>query len=77
MNTEEATFSTPIRKQPTRHKTAAKPYSLQRFRNFVKHSEWDEVILAQEEWIDKMFLGLILVASIYFVPPVLVMLFLG
>jgi hypothetical protein len=77
MATEDMTYTTPLPRQTARYKTAARPRFLRRFRNFIKHSEWDEVILAQEEWIDKMFVGVILVASIYFVPPVLVMLFLG
>jgi hypothetical protein len=76
MATEELTFSSPMREQDARCKTITKPYSLRRFRYFIQHSNWDEVILAQEEWLDKMFVGVIIVASIYFIPPVLVMLFL-
>jgi hypothetical protein len=77
MTTEELTFSSHIRKRDAGYKTFARPYSLRRFRHFIKHTEWDEVIHTQEEWIENMFIGVIIVASIYFIPPVLVMLFLG
>lgn len=77
MVTEERTYSTPLRRRTTRHEAASGRYSVRQFRRFISHSGWDDVLLAQEEWIDKMFVGVILVASIYFVPPVLVMLFLG
>ena len=42
-----------------------------------EESDWDEVILAQEEWINRMCIGVIIVAALYFVPPVLTILFLG
>ena len=75
MTTEAITFSRHIREQDTRYKTSTKPNSLRRFRYFIEHSDWDEEILAQEEWIDKMCIGVIIVASL-FIAPVLVMLFL-
>ena len=77
MTTEATTFSTHIRGQDAVHKPFAKPTSLSRFRYFIEHSDWDEVILSQEEWIDNLCIGIIIVASVYFIPPLLVMLFLG
>ena len=76
MNTETMTFSRHIREQDVRCKTFTKPNFLQRFRHFIEHSDWDDVILAHEEWIDKICVSVIIVASLYFVPPILVTLFL-
>ena len=76
MTIEATTFSTQIRGQDARYKAFTKPNSLQRFRYFIEHSDWDEVMLDQEEWIDKMCIGVIIVTSLYFIPTVLVMLFL-
>jgi len=77
MTTEATTYSGHIREQDAGYKTFTKPNSLWRFRYFIEHSDWDEVILSQEEWIDNLCIGVIIVASVYFIPPVLVMLFLG
>ena len=77
MTTEATTFSRHIREQDAGYKTFTKPDFLRRFRYFVEHSDWEEVMLAQEEWIDNLCIGVIIVASLYFIPPALVMLFLG
>jgi hypothetical protein len=76
MSTEATTFSTHILGRDARYKTFTKLNSLRRFRYFIEHSDWDEMMLDQEEWIDKMCIGVIIVASLYFIPTVLVMLFL-
>ena len=77
MTTEAVTFSKNIRKRSTGDKTLAKSsYYLRRFRHFVEHSDWDEVILVHEEWIDIMCVVIIIVASLYFIPIFLAMLFL-
>jgi hypothetical protein len=76
MTTEATTFSTHIREQDAGYKTFTKPNSLWRFRYFIEHSDWDEVILAHDEWIDKMCIVIIIVASLYLIPTVLAMLFL-
>jgi hypothetical protein len=76
MTTEATTFSTHISGQDAGYKTFTKLNPLRRLRYFIEHSDWDEVMLAQEEWIDKMCIGVIIVASLYFIPPVFVMLFL-
>ena len=77
MTTEATTFSRHIRGEDAGYKIFTKPDFLRRFRYFVEHSDWEEVMLAQEEWIDNLCIGVIIVASLYFIPPVLVMLFLG
>ena len=77
MTTEATTFSRHMRGEDAGYKTFTKLNYLRRFRYFIEHSDWDEVILSQEEWIDNLCIGVIIVASVYFIPPVLVMLFLG
>lgn len=75
MTTEATTFSGALQGREAGCKTFAKPDPLRRFRHFIEHSDWDEVMLAQDEWIDKLCIGVLIVASLYFIPPVLVMLF--
>jgi hypothetical protein len=76
MTTEAITFSRHERLlQDTGRKTFSKPNALRRFRHFIEHSDWDEEILAQDAWIDKMCIGVIIVASLYLVVPVLVIMF--
>ncbi|MCE5265855.1 MAG: hypothetical protein LLG97_20285 [Deltaproteobacteria bacterium] len=47
-----------------------------RFRTYVRQVQWDDAVLAQEQWIEEMYIGVIIVASLYFIPPALIMLFL-
>ncbi len=76
MTTDATTFSGQIEGQKAGYKTVTRPYFLRRFRYFIEKSDWDEVLYAQEEWIDKLCLGVIIVSALYFIPPVLVLLFL-
>ena len=73
MTTEATTFSTHIRQQNAGY-NFTKPNSLWRFRYFIEHSDWDEVILAHGEWIDKICIVIIIAASLYLIPIVLAML---
>jgi hypothetical protein len=57
-------------------KTFTKPDSMRGLLYFIKHSDWDDEILAQEEWLDKMCISVIMIASLYLIPSALVMLFL-
>ena len=75
MTTEAITFSRPIREQNTGYKTFTKPSSRRRFRYFSEHSDWDEELMAQEEWIEKICIGVIIVSSL-FIAHVMVTLFL-
>jgi hypothetical protein len=75
MTTQAATYSRHIKGQQAAYKTFAKPHYQRRFRYFIEHSNWDEEFLAQEEWINKLSIGVIILAALYFIPPVLVMLF--
>ena len=76
MTTEAITFSRHKRLlQNTKYKTFAKPNALRRFRYFIEHSDWDEEILAQDIWIDKMCIGVIIVATLYLVLSVLGLIF--
>jgi hypothetical protein len=75
MTTEAITFSRHIREQDSRYKTFTKPNSLRRFRYAIEHSDWDDEIIAQDEWIEKICIGVMIVASL-FIAPVLIMMFL-
>jgi hypothetical protein len=75
MTTEATTFSGNVQGREAEYRIFAKPDCLRRFRHFIEQSDWDEVLRAQDEWIDKLCTGIIIVASLYFIPPVLVMLF--
>jgi len=77
MATDAVTYERRLRKQGAWHKTFTRPSTARRLRHFVEKSDWDEMILAQEEWIDRMCIGVIIVAALYFVPPVLAILFMG
>jgi len=76
MATEAVTFSKDIREHNTGYKTFARSSYLRRFRYFIEHSNWDEAILAHEEWIDKMCIVITIAASLYLMPIVSAMLFL-
>jgi hypothetical protein len=76
MATEATIFSTHIRGQDAGCKTFTKPNYLRRFRHFIEYSDWDEVILVHDEWIDKMCIVIVIVASLYLIPTVVAMLFL-
>jgi hypothetical protein len=77
MTTEAATFQRRIRgQQGMWHKAFTRPNSLRQILYFIEKSDWDEVIVAQEEWINRMCIGVIIVAAIYFIPPVFTILFL-
>ncbi len=77
MTTEAGTFQGHVQKQEPWRKTFTRSNELQqRFRYFIEESDWDE-ILAREEWINRMCIGIMIIAILYFTPPVLMMLFLG
>ncbi len=76
MTTEAATFQRRIRGQDACHKAFPQPNCLRRFHYFVGKSDWDKVILAQGEWINWMCIGVTIIAALYFIPPVLTILFL-
>jgi hypothetical protein len=76
MNAEAVRFSRDIREHNTRCKPAIKSSCIQRFRCYIEHSNWDEAILSQDEWIDIMCVAVIIITSLYFIPVLLVMLFL-
>lgn len=77
MTTDAATYQRRLQKQGAWHKAFAKPGYLRQFRYFVEHSDWDDVMLAQEEWINRLCIGVIIVSALYFMPPVLTILFWG
>lgn len=76
MTGETETFQRRMKKHGPWHKGFTRSNDLQRFRYFIEESDWDDVIFAQEEWINRMCIGVMIVAALYFTPPILVMLFL-
>jgi hypothetical protein len=70
------TVTRPRRSRGNKAKTFMKRH-FHRFRTYVRQVPWDDAIPAQEEWIEEMYIGVIIVASLYFIPPALIMLFLG
>jgi hypothetical protein len=75
MTTEATTYTRDIRRHTPSHTTLIQAHLLWRTRSFLFHSDWDELMLAQEGWIDKFCIGVIIVASLFFIPPILVILF--
>jgi hypothetical protein len=75
MTTDAATYQRRVEKQGAWHKAFTRRSYLQRFRYFVEKSDWDDAMLAQEEWINRICIVVILVAALYFIPPVLTILF--
>jgi hypothetical protein len=73
MAAEVVPFSKDIREHNT---SFSRSSYLRRFRYFIEHSNWDEVILAHEEWINGMCIVIIIAASAHFVPIALAMLLL-
>jgi hypothetical protein len=41
---------------------------MNRFRHFIEHSDWAEKILAHEERVNKICVGVIVASVLYFVP---------
>jgi hypothetical protein len=49
-------------------RTFSKPSLLKRFRYLIEYTDWDEKLLNQEKWINKICFGFIILSSLYFVP---------
>ncbi len=75
MTNEAVTYQRVTQRRRAWHKAFTKPSYLRRFRYFIETSDWDDVILAQDEWISRICVGVIIVATLYFIPPVLTILF--
>ena len=75
MATEVVTFSRDIQEHNTEHKAVTRSSYLRRFRYFIEHSNWDEVILSHEGLIDGMCIVILVAASVYLIPLTLAMLF--
>ncbi|MBE0555690.1 MAG: hypothetical protein IH628_00525 [Proteobacteria bacterium] len=76
MTAEAVTYQRRMRRQGAWHKAFTRENYLRRFRCFIEKSDWDDLIISQEEWINRMCIGVIIVAAFYFVPPVVTILFL-
>jgi hypothetical protein len=73
MTTEATTFSKRLMERPVAaHKAIAAPGLLWRYRRVIEHSDWDEKFIAQEQLIDKICIGIMIVAALYFITSVLI-----
>lgn len=75
MTTIAATFSKQIRRPGTAYQTYSRTSYMKRFRYFIENSDWDERIMAHEELANKICVGVMIAAILYFV-PVLIKVFL-
>jgi len=75
MTTIAMTFSRNIGRPGAAYRTCSRPGYLKRFRYFIEHGDWDGNILTYEEQANKICVGGIIAAVLYFV-PVLVKVFL-
>lgn len=44
------------------------PGYLTRWRSSLEHSDWDEMILDHEEWLDRICIGIVIASALYFLP---------
>lgn len=77
MASDAVIYNRRLRKQAALRNAFSRPHYLRRVRHVIERTDWEELILAQEEWVDRMCIGVIVVAALYFVPPVLTILFLS
>jgi hypothetical protein len=68
MITLATTFSRHIRRPGGAYETYSRPSYMKRLCYLIETSDWDEQILIHEEWINKLCVGLIITAVLYFVP---------
>jgi hypothetical protein len=68
MTTLTTTFSRPMRRPGAAYWTYSRPSSLKRFRYFIEHSDWNEKILTHEERANRLCVGVIIAAVLYFLP---------
>jgi hypothetical protein len=71
MHTEATTYSGYIKGPEIAHKALKRSGYLMKFRIYIEHSDWEERIHAQEEWLNKGCIGVIIVAALYFLPAMI------
>ena len=54
---------------------AHQDFYIQRLRNYFRHlieaTDWDEELIAQEKWVNKVCLGIAIFSALYFTPILL------
>jgi hypothetical protein len=75
MTSETTTFTGEIGKRQERQRIFPRLDTLKRFRRYIEKGDWNDAMSAHDEWIDKLCIGVMIVATLYFTPPVVVMLF--
>jgi hypothetical protein len=76
MTSEAVIFQRSIRKQGSWNKVISRPNYLRRFQYFIEKSNWDDVISTRNESINRICIGIIVIGALYFITPVLTILFL-
>ncbi|HLE16724.1 MAG TPA: hypothetical protein VI728_00395 [Syntrophales bacterium] len=66
MTTIATAFSRHIRRQGAAYRTFSWPGYMKRFPYFIEHSDWDELSLIHEEWVNELCVGLIIASVLYF-----------
>jgi hypothetical protein len=75
MTTMATTLSRHIRRPRAAYRTYSRPGYMKRFCYLIEHSDWDHKILAYEARVNKICVGII-IASVLFLVPTLVKVFL-
>ena len=71
MTTIATTFSRQIRRPGAAYRTYSMPSYMKRFRYFIEHSDWDDKILAHEERVNRICMGVIIASVLYFAPALI------
>jgi hypothetical protein len=69
----ETTILTRSTAQPTikAWNTSSALKSLQRYCSLIESTDWDEELLLQEKWINRICLTIIVLSAFYFIPVML------
>jgi hypothetical protein len=63
-----ATVSKHLRASGSAHRTFSRPGLLRRVRFYLENSDWDERLLAHEQWFDRICGVMLIAAAIALVP---------
>lgn len=72
MRATATTFPTYVRQSSTpAHRTFPRQTLRSRFRYLIEATDWDETLLAQEKWINRICVGIVILSALYFAPILL------
>ena len=71
MRTATTTFPSYIKQSnTTAYMAFPRQHLRNRFRYLVEVTDWDEELIAQEKWINKICLVIVILSALYFVPVI-------